>query len=410
MDKKVIVVGLSTEYHSMSVESALSDGRERLYSTNMGACFITRSLVKIFDADYVDFNLAQPEKLRNKYQVCLVSVASHIGANRDLSSLVAFLKKLDIRTVFLSGGLDAGTAGDLGLKPHKSVIELLELCAEQNQYIGVRGALSALVLHKSGFKNVAPIGCPTMYSSDLVGVDEKKINNVSIAIPFHWSIATAIYSSLSDFLLIGQDCIDEEVFLNKSPDASLIKKISEATGAREKEVSALLFSESNSNVYFPKSYEDWFELIGTQGGLLSGRLHAAICGLRQGVPSVLVPWDNRTSELVDYFSLPTTDVETLKSFGATEAFHRADFSKYNAMQPILWSRWKEFLSEVGLLQYVRTEQLPDLTMAKIDSIKVSSSLLVTASNSLSEDSSSSINNLKKLVPRQLKSTIKRLFA
>jgi len=342
MKKNVLVVGLTPEYYSSSVRDAVSNNQATMRSTNMGASFITRSIVSIFDATYVDiasdYNISQ---LRNDYDVCVVSLASHFGPSRDVSMLVRFLKELDIRTVFLSGGLDAGQAGTDGVS--KSIFELIDFCSSENQWVGVRGAASALYLHRQGLKNVVPLGCPTMYSKFSGQLESPKLESRNeIAVPFHWSIAASLLNELSDHLLIGQDCIDEEIFLDAKA-GRIVRNIGERLGISQKEVLQKLDTAISTNGHFPKSYEAWYEVIGAQKALLSGRLHAAICGLTQGVPTVLTSWDMRTKEIIDYFQIPTVSDDVINKEGSIFAINTADFEKFNVRQGECWGRWSEFL-------------------------------------------------------------------
>lgn len=346
---KVLVVGLTPEYYSSSVSTAVSGYQASMRSTNMGASFITRSIVSIFDADYVDiasgFDIS---KIKNNYDVCIVSLASHLGPSRDVSQLVSFLKGADLRTVFLSGGLDAGQDGSENV--HKSVRELLDLCSVDNNWIGVRGAASALYLHRQGIKNVVPIGCPTMYSNFAGEILPSGLESQNdIAVPFHWSIAVNLLDELSNHKLIGQDVMDEELFLDNKSDR-LSRNISEHLGVSQKEVQSKLEYAVSKGGFFPKSYQAWYEEIGAQKVLLSGRLHAAICGLTQGVPTVLSSWDIRTHEIVDYFKIPSASGELIRKEGALSAFRSADFGGFNERQKVCWGRWSEFLNQNNIAQ------------------------------------------------------------
>ena len=344
INRKVLVVGLTPNYYSTAVRRAVSDYQASMRSTNMGASFITNSIVSIFDADYLDISSDfDMSKIRNHYDVCIISLASHLGPSRDVSQLVEFIKNVDLRTVFLSGGLDAGQNGSDTI--HHSIKELLNLCSTDNQWIGVRGAASALYLHRQGVKNVVPIGCPTMfskYSGEIVpsGIE----SNSDIAIPFHWSIAGSLLKELDEHILIGQDVMDEELFV-EGEGLRISQNISARFGVPQKEVQKKLESAISSVGFFPNSYEAWYEKIGSQKALLSGRLHAAICGLTQGVPTTLTHWDLRTHELVDYFKLPSISGEQIRDLGALSAFKKADFDSFNQRQKFCWGRWSEFLAQ-----------------------------------------------------------------
>lgn len=397
----VLVVGLTPEYYSSSVANAVSDYQATMRSTNMGASFITRSIVSIFNATYIDiasdFDISE---LRNNYDVCIVSLASHLGPSRDVSILVRFLKQLDIKTVFLSGGLDAGQTGSDNI--HKSVRELIDLCSHDTQWIGVRGAASALYLHRQGINNVVPIGCPTMYSNFPGEINSPNIQSKSdIAVPFHWSIAANLLDELEEHFLVGQDCMDEELFLAKN-NSRISRNISRYLGLPQKQVQQKQARALSSKAHFPNSYEDWYETIGNQSALLSGRLHAAICGLTQGVPTVLSSWDIRTKEIVDYFKIPNASGETIREQGSVFAFNSANFDEFNERQKVCWGRWLEFLKQNGIdseKNESNNKVVPEISLE--NSLHNDNDLLSTASYLRPQDKS------KKFIRRSLQ-FIKRI--
>lgn len=379
IESKILVVGLTPEYYSSSVSMAVSDYQASMRSTNMGACFITRSLVSIFNADYLDiasdYNISD---IRNNYDVCIVALASHLGPSRNVSQLVKFLKSADLRTVFLSGGLDAGQDGSDEV--HQSVKELLDLCSVDNQWIGVRGSASALYLHRQGVENVVPIGCPTMYSKYFGEISPLQTDSKEdIAIPFHWTIAAHLMSELDEHTLVGQDVMDEELFLEYK-NFRISRNISERFGIPQKEVQSKLKYAVSKNGFFPESYEAWYDKIGSQKALLSGRLHAAICGLTQGVPTVLSYWDLRTREIVDYFKLPSVSGEEVRKLGSLSALKRADFESFNQRQKVCWGRWSEFLSQNNIDLNGNIENTPFSSVSNFNaSFKNDNDLLKTAS-------------------------------
>lgn len=376
---KVLVVGLTPDYYSSSVQKAISNDRATMRSTNIGASFITRSIVSIFDATYLDVTSDYDiSKLRNNYDVCIVSLASHLGPSRDVSLLVNFLKNLDIRTVFLSGGLDAGEDGTGSVS--ESIYKLIDFCSSGSQWIGVRGAASAFYLHRQGLKNVVPIGCPTMYSKFSGPIQAPKIESCNqIAVPFHWSIAASLLDELGEHQLIGQDCIDEEIFLDSS-GSNIAIKIGERLGVSPKKILQKLQPAISSKGYFPESYEQWYETIGAQKALLSGRLHAAICGLTQGVPTVLTSWDLRIIEIIDYFKIPSVAEDVIRKQGSSFVLDNANFDEFNSRQQVCWGRWTEFLklnNLVSVIQGPAKSDSPDQHWAQ--SLKDDNELLSMAS-------------------------------
>ena len=97
---------------------------------------------------------------------CLLALATHIHRRRDMSYYVDALERLEMPTVALSLGiedyLEESHLADYTLDP--TVRRLLEIVSERSSWIGVRGPHSAVALIRNGFRNVVPVGCPSVYS------------------------------------------------------------------------------------------------------------------------------------------------------------------------------------------------------------------------------------------------------
>jgi hypothetical protein len=357
---KTMVVGLTPEYVTYENNSS-SDYASKLHSTNHGAAFITRSIMKIFDGDFIDINEEHDfNELRNKYSNCVVATASQLGPERDLSKLVNFIEKVDLKTFFLSGGVDAGGKYGINYRLHPSLIRLLDICSSNGSWIGVRGDLSAYYLHKHGYKSCVPVGCPTIYSNGLLDYDyEYPSNNENMGVPFHWAISAALINKGEKYNYIGQDIFDDELFKGNLA-GSVVSKIAKVFKKPYKEISEGVMNSISSASVFPATYFDWYDLIGKQQKILSGRLHANICGLTQGVPSILVPWDMRTYELVSYLELPHVSWETLRDSDLNDVFKHVDFEGFKKRIKNCYANWISFNEENGLEVHTGKE-LSDLS-------------------------------------------------
>ena len=159
---KAMTIGISPEYN---YPGRFEKWRENntYYASNHGGSLITRAIMKEFDADYID-DFSDLPALSNKYDTCIMAFATHVHQKRDVSYYVDILEKMQIRTIVLSIGVQDYTLEKASsLKVHPSVERLLRIAAEGSDWIGVRGPYTADILVRNGFKNVVPIGCPTMY-------------------------------------------------------------------------------------------------------------------------------------------------------------------------------------------------------------------------------------------------------
>ena len=158
---KTMIIGLSPEYnYPGSFEKWRSNNT--YYASNHGASFICQALLRQFDADYID-DFSDIPALRNKYDVCVLALSTHIHRKRDISYLSDVVEKLEMKTIALSLGMEdyIAEANDI-VELHPSVIRLLRLVSKRSEAIGVRGPHTASVLQKHGFDNIIPVGCPTL--------------------------------------------------------------------------------------------------------------------------------------------------------------------------------------------------------------------------------------------------------
>src|SRR5690554_3666028 len=101
--KKVLVIGLGPEYnYPGNVKEWSSDNTK--YASNHGASLISRTLLKMFDADYTS-DLNNPSKYKNKYELLIIAFATHATDWRDVSPYAEFTEKLNIPTSIFSLGV-----------------------------------------------------------------------------------------------------------------------------------------------------------------------------------------------------------------------------------------------------------------------------------------------------------------
>ena len=406
---KVAVIGLTPfyMYGEKYNKNDLVNFKRNLYSTNHGACFISKSLIEIFNADYIDFNEIKSEEFNEKnYEVCILALASMLGPNRDLYKLCEFLEKINCDSFFVSGGIDSGYQYDQNTCLHPSVIKVLEICSSNNKWIGVRGFISSLLVAKYGFKNVATIGCPTMFSKDITFINNsKKVDINKMVFPFFPTTFIKTFRCLDDVKLIGQDCIDHEVFRSKTERKKVFLDKSNFSFYRN-------FYEYNNfdnlvkkNLVVFDKYSEWYRFISNQEAILSARLHANICGLVNGKKSLLIKYDNRCRELIDYFKIPSIDVNEIKSkINLEDKFNNFDFHTYNNNLLIVRERWHNFLIKNNLHRYLKNTNIEKNSNFNFASFENEANIYATISKNLPTVlKQTKIEKLKKFIKRILRS-------
>ena len=359
---KTMIIGLGPEYNYPE-DYDLWLKYNTKYASNHGASLISRALAKQFNGEYVDPDeFSKVEELREKYDQCIIAFATHITNWRDVSLYTNFVEKLGLPTYAFSLGVQdyASTASSV-LSLHPSMKRLLEIVSDRSRFLGVRGNYTASILYKNGFKNVVPLGCPTVYwnlNRDLTIHKPAQIENPAVV--YHRTLAgkEGIHI-LKDIPIIGQDFLDEVVFTNNLDKDTKLKNDElqsyELQGFKE-EALALI----RENGVFHATFQDWFNYLKTRDFILGARLHGCIGALIQGVPAVLIARDLRVMEISEFFNLPYVSYNKLNTKkSALQVFEEADYTKFNQTYKVRYDNYVRFLHENGLQSQLNTDILND---------------------------------------------------
>lgn len=342
---KAMVIGISPNYNYPG-SLKLWEKDNTYYASNFGASLIIRSLMKEFNADYIDdfSNLAE---LKNKYDTCIMGLATHAHPNRDISKYVQIVEKLDIKTIVISIGVtDYLNNIHEVYNLHHSVKRLFEIALSGSSWIGVRGPYTASLIQQNGFKNVVPIGCPTMYSNlspDFPILTKENYSKTQVV--YHKSIVIKGLDLIKNYHLIAQDYEDEAIFTENLnfKDSQLVYE--ERKFYERLDNSKAVIEMIKLNGYFPKNYNDWYERIGQSDFVFGTRLHGCIAALLQGIPAIFVARDIRVQEIAEMFSLPFVRLENINNITIKDLQDQSDFSKFQATYKLRYKNYLSFIHE-----------------------------------------------------------------
>lgn len=377
MMKKTMIIGLGPEYnYPENLNLWIKDNTK--YASNHGASFISRALVKQFNGIHVDVEeFSRIDQLREKYDKCIIAFATHVTTLRDVSVYADFIEKLGIPTYAFSLGVqDYLPLTSLAFKLHPSMHRLLEIVSEKSKFLGVRGHYTASILYKNGFKNVIPIGCPTLFWNLHRNIEINKPKNiVNPAMVYHRTLAGEEgMHLLKDIPLIGQDFLDEAVFTsNLENDKDLINYELSNYEIQGKLEQALRLIYKNG--VFHHTFQDWFNDLKSRDFILGARLHGCIAGLTQGVPSVMLARDLRVKEVAEFFDIPFILYDKLKQKQTVQQiFEEADYSKFNATYKLRFDNYIKFLQDNGLASNLDTSIINDDYMFSYDDLRTNLSI------------------------------------
>lgn len=340
-----MVIGLGPEYNYPGTLEQWSKNNTK-YASNFGASLICRTLLKQFNADYID-DFRDIGALKNKYDTCILAFATHITTWRDVSYYADAIEKLDMKTIAPSLGIqDYSQDVNLVRTIHPSMKRILDYISSNSAWIGVRGHYTASVLYKKGYKNVVPVGCPTLFWSLQNELEINKSDTFSNPLIVYQKemrvLDTKFFGQVN---LLGQDFLDEAVFTNNlENDYSLQKHNGKKDYLNFPNGKKVLDYISQKGI-FPQSFSEWFKNIGEHDFILGSRLHGCIAALIQNIPAVLITRDSRTVEMAEFYKLPSITLEKAGFSSIESIYNKSDFSTFNQIHKIRLGNYLKFLQE-----------------------------------------------------------------
>ena len=363
-DTRTLIIGLRPEYvyPGRLEEWSVSN---TLYAANFGANLICQSLIRQFNGTYVD-DFSDIAHLRKNFDRCVLAFATHIHPGRDISIFADVVEKLDMPTFFLSGGISDYDSTTTGYTIHPSVRRLLEFVSSASEWIGVRGHYTAHVLHRAGFKNVVPIGCPTLFSNlDGPIAIAKQSTFQNPIIPYHLTLSRDIPGWIADKQLLAQDFQDQAVFTDELQADDVLQQWLRAQFENENSYNCMK-EIVERNGHFEPTFDRWFSYIGQHDFVVGPRLHGCIAGLIQGIPTVMTPRDLRVREIAEFFAIPMTDYDTVKGLSFDQLYAAANYEEFNATHEVRLRSYLAFLRENKLQSQHTNGTEGELTFLKSD--------------------------------------------
>ena len=339
---KTLVVGIPPEYNYPGRIEEWSKNNTR-YAANFGASFIAQSVLRQYDSEF-GWDLDNPEKYRGSYDQIVIALATHIHPSRDIWKITRFVEALELPTHFISGGIsDYETSVSSGV--HPSVRRLLEIASQDGRYIGVRGHYTAHYLHKTGFQNAVPTGCPSIYYNCKPELHIERISNPrKIRCPYHLTVGRQVPEFFTQTDIVGQDFEDQAIFTDDLASDDTLQK-----WVRAQFPTVAAWETMNKAIkekgIFPTSYNDWFEIIGSSDAVIGPRLHGCLAALVQGIPTVMTPRDLRGREVAEFYEIPSAGYHEVADRGVQEILKSSSFEKFETTYSARYKNYLAFLRE-----------------------------------------------------------------
>ncbi|MDF3130398.1 polysaccharide pyruvyl transferase family protein [Kiritimatiellaeota bacterium B1221] len=403
---KTMVIGLGPEYNYPKSFDVWKNANTR-YASNHGASLISKSIIDEFDADYID-DFTDIKKLRNEYDYCVLATSTHIHPNRDVTEYAEVIEKLDLPTLGFSLGIqDYHTNTGNITKIHPSVVRLLKAVGDRSEFIGVRGPYTASVLYKFGFKNVVPIGCPTLYrNGDKNFKIQKKRSYNNPLVVFHHTMFKDCIDLLKSCDFLGQDYEDEMLFTDHLDDDTLLKEYIETK-----------YSYGSDNVLrelikkrgkWVNTSSEWLDMVGKQDFVIGPRIHGCIAAITQGVPALLTPRDLRVLEFAEFYGLPYVPMSEVQKYSLEELYDTTNYEKFNKNFPVKYQNFLSFLSENNAPHVLNADDCTEGMTFTVRDFIASNYIACNEIEEINRKIESLDGKYYKLLKRKIKTVLKKL--
>lgn len=246
----------------------------------------------------------------------------------------------DVRFVPISVGLQAKEKKE-DFVLNESVKKTL-LAIQERATIGVRGYYTASILEKNGITNIEVIGCPSMYRmmNPNFTIEKKDcIKNVT-------SNFRTIYGWLSK---------DEKHFLSYCASHQFgfveqTKHVLEKNNVNDEKYYNYVnpWLTSNKKIFFDIS--EWEKYIKGYDFSIGARFHGNVMAIWNRVPALFIAIDSRTSEMIEYFKLPSISITEFDETKPVQYYYDlADYGEFNKNYKNAYDRFINFLCKNEIL-------------------------------------------------------------
>jgi hypothetical protein len=328
----------------------------------------------------------RPEIVRESYDVVVIACANQLGPHTDLGNLAEHLEKIDLPTVAIglgaqAGGFDKKVTLTEGTKRWIQAIASHAPSSAPN--IGVRGEFSRLQLEHYGFGERAAItGCPSNFinpdpelpSKLMAKFESRKLDRVAVPAGLHlWAQLKDVERQLADLVeettgsYIAQSELDmirltrgEFDRIEASTLASLNAYIRPNLSLDEFVVwckrHAVCFIDATS----------WLEAMRNFDFVVGPRFHGVMLAIQAGTPGGVIAHDSRTYEMCETMCIPVrhyTDLTEGVTKDNLRSLFKFDSSAYRQRRRELGARYIDVLSSAGVQVKAGLSQL--LETAKV---------------------------------------------
>ncbi|MBR3553244.1 MAG: polysaccharide pyruvyl transferase family protein [Clostridia bacterium] len=320
---------------------------------------ITRSLL-VDDNTTIDYFSAHREKptkawaerVNATYDYFLIPLANafKVKNHEELTLLRDFVKLLKIPCCVIGVGIQRQLSNQRFSKYYKYNDEARDFCKavlEKSPMIGVRGEITGEFLKDLGFmpeRDYTVIGCPSMFTwGDTLPEVKKTILTKDSVVAFNSKIEFETLEKYQPFLEFEKKSMAQfpnMIYVQQQIDDI---RMSYIDGLKPELQDSKIY-DLNKAVTFT-NIPGWIDYFKKNVDFSFGsRIHGNVAAVLAGVPSLIVPFDQRVWELAKYHNIPMLlQQEIGKKETLFDLFERTDFDSVHKGHKERFAHYHDFL-------------------------------------------------------------------
>lgn len=354
-------------FSAVSAEATLA---QNLIHTNVGNYLFTNAVHRalstagteiVSNGTLSDLRAPQPgdaERINDQFDRFVVPLANAFrpAFEKYLVHLTALIARLNIPVTVVGVGAQAGLDLDAGPLTAMSdtVRAFVTAVLDRSTSIGVRGEFTKSYLVDLGFPadSIDVIGCPSLFTyggslrvyrtKDEIGPDSLLALNLSPGVPDIGPFSQRHAHAYPELVYVGQDREDLDLLLY----GTSLPGHQDPTTPTHMDHS--LYREDRMRMFLDGW--TWIDFLATRDFVFGTRFHGNVAALLAGVPAMLLTHDSRTAELAEYHGIPHRPMADVvaKKTDARELYAAADFTAFNALIPMRFMTYRDFLDRNDL--------------------------------------------------------------
>lgn len=222
-----------------------------------------------------------------------------------LERFTKWIKKLKIPCIVIGVGLRTEYEPKFENSFDEDVKRFVSAVLEHSSMLGLRGNITGEYLKRLGFveeRDYKVIGCPSMYSRGLQ-LTLKRPNEFK---KIGFNINTLVPQIEKEFFRRSFLEYSDSVLIQQKKKELKCMFLGEEASIEDHVFSKAEFDELNEKdrIRFFLNVPQWIDYMKPFDLFVGSRFHGTVAAILAGVPSVFLPFDGRTRELVEYHHIP----------------------------------------------------------------------------------------------------------